>query len=216
MQEQLLRAIGECGVVAIIRRVPPPAAERIAAALWAGGLPLVEITMDSEDAPGVIARLIRDSEAGSFVGAGTVLDTAAAREAIAAGAHFLVAPNLDHGVVETGLRYGRVVIPGVLTPTEIVTALQAGAQIVKVFPAGSLGPEYIRQVRAPLPQAKIMATGGVSADNAGDFIRAGAFAVGLGGKLVDARAAAEGRYEAITAAAAAVLAAVRSARPASG
>ncbi|NPV70580.1 MAG: bifunctional 4-hydroxy-2-oxoglutarate aldolase/2-dehydro-3-deoxy-phosphogluconate aldolase [Firmicutes bacterium] len=209
---EVLKAVGECGVIAIIRRLSPDRAEKVAETLSSAGAPVFEVTIDSEDAAGVIRRMSRALEGKVFVGAGTVLDAAAAREAVAAGAQFIVAPNFNPEVVETALRYGKVAIPGVFTPSEIVAAVQAGAQAVKVFPAGILGPEYIRQVKAPLPYVRMVAVGGVSARNAADFIRAGAFALGVGGNLVDAKAIREERYDLIAAAAQELIAAVRAGR----
>ncbi len=133
-----------------------------------------------------------------LMGAGTVLDAPTARQAILSGAQFLVTPTVALDVIETAHRYGVPVIPGAMTPTEILTAWEAGADMVKVFPASMLGPRYIKAIRGPLPQIPLAPTGGITAKNAGDYIRAGAALVCAGGWLVDKEAVAAGRYEVFT------------------
>lgn len=133
-----------------------------------------------------------------LMGAGTVLDAPTARQAILAGAQFIVTPTVEPDVIEMAHRYGVVVIPGAMTPTEILTAWEMGADMVKVFPASILGPGYLKAVHGPLPQIPLVPTGGITAENAGEFIRAGAALVCAGGWLVDKKAVAEGRYEVIT------------------
>lgn len=206
--EDIIRQIGTVKVVAILRRVPGDRVEKVARAVAAGGLTVMEVTMDSEDAIDMIRTVRRSLEGQVVVGAGTVLDESSARAALLAGAEFIVAPNLNMDVVRAALRYGKVVIPGAMTPTEIVAAAEAGAQLVKVFPAGVLGPEYIAQVHAPLRHTRLVPTGGVNVSNARAFIEAGAFAVGIGGSLVDRTAVSQGRYEAIEEAARAIVRAV--------
>jgi 2-dehydro-3-deoxyphosphogluconate aldolase/(4S)-4-hydroxy-2-oxoglutarate aldolase len=146
------------------------------------------------------------------MGAGTVLDAATARQAILAGAEFLVTPTLEPDVIEMAHRYGKVVIPGAMTPTEILTAWEMGADMVKVFPASILGPKYLRAVHGPLPQIPLVPTGGITGENAGDFIRAGAAMVCGGSWLVDKKAVAGGRYEFLTERARILLEAVKNAR----
>jgi len=141
-----------------------------------------------------------------------VLDATTARQAILAGAKFLVTPTVELDVIETARRYGVVIIPGAMTPTEILTAWEAGADMVKVFPASVLGPSYLKAVRGPLPQIPLVPTGGITADNAGEFIRAGAAMVCAGGWLVDKKAVAEGRYEVLTERARQLVETVRKAR----
>jgi 2-dehydro-3-deoxyphosphogluconate aldolase/(4S)-4-hydroxy-2-oxoglutarate aldolase len=146
------------------------------------------------------------------VGAGTVLDPETARAVILAGAEFIVSPNLNLKVIEVCHRYGKVVIPGTLTPTEILTAWEAGADIVKVFPAGALGPGYLRDIKGPFPQIRLTPTGGVNLENTPDFIRAGAVAVSVGTSLVDRKAVSQRRYDIITENARKFVEAVRLAR----
>ena len=147
-----------------------------------------------------------------LMGAGTVLDAVTAREAILAGAQFLVTPTVAPDVIEMAHRYGIPVIPGAMTPTEILACWEAGADMVKVFPASVLGSGYIKAVRGPLPQIPLVPTGGITADNAGDFIKAGAALVCAGGWLVDRSALAQGRYEVLTRKAKSLLEAVQAAR----
>ncbi|MBB4662816.1 bifunctional 4-hydroxy-2-oxoglutarate aldolase/2-dehydro-3-deoxy-phosphogluconate aldolase [Conexibacter arvalis] len=169
-------------VVAIVRAATAAEAEAVADALVDGGLDVVEVSLTTPGALGAIERLaVRHPDA--LVGAGTVLDATSARLATLAGARFLVAPSLDREVVATGHRYGAPVLPGVQTPNEIVAALSAGADLVKLFPAAQLGPAHLRAVRAALPQAPIVPTGGVDAANAGEWLAAGAVALGVGGSL---------------------------------
>ncbi len=169
----------------------------IVQALEEGGLNCVEITMTTpralraiEEAAGKLGSVL--------IGAGTVLDGPTARQAILAGAEFLVTPTVEPDVVQMAQRYGKVVIVGAMTPTEILTAWEAGADMVKVFPANVLGPGYLKAVHGPLPQIPLAPTGGITAANAGDFICAGATMVCAGGWLVDKKAVAEGRYEVLT------------------
>ena len=147
-----------------------------------------------------------------LVGAGTVLDVETARLVIQAGARFVVAPTFRAAVVEMCRRYDVVAIPGAYTPTEIVTAWEAGADLVKVFPAGGLGPGYVKDLQGPLPQLRLVPTGGVTAENAGAFLAAGAVAVGVGGALVEREAVRRGDYARITEQARRLLRAVRAAR----
>jgi len=187
----------EWGVLGIIRVQEAEGLLRIIKALQDGGLNCVEITMTT---PGAL-RAIEEAAGkldGVLMGAGTVLDAATARQAILAGAEFLVTPTVEVDVIETARRYGVVVIPGAMTPTEILTAWEMGADMVKVFPASVLGPSYLKAVRGPLPQIPLVPTGGITADNAGEFIRAGAAMVCAGGWLVDKKAVAEERYDVLT------------------
>jgi len=132
-----------------------------------------------------------------LLGAGTVLDTETARAALLAGAEYLVSPTLNLDVIAMARRYGKLVMPGAFTPTEILTAWEAGADIVKVFPSDVTGPKYLKAVRGPLPQVRLMPTGGVNLDTAADFLRAGACALGIGGSLVEPQAVAKGDFDRI-------------------
>ncbi len=197
-------------VVAVVRLDSAEKLVRAAEALKAGGITTIEFTMSS---PGVLDMI---SEASAhfgdevLMGAGTVLDPETARAAILAGAEFIVTPALNLATIELCRRYGKPVVPGALTPTEILTAWQAGADMVKVFPAGAMGPGYLKAVLAPLPQVRLAPTGGVSADNAAEYLKAGATALGVGGKLVDKAAVADGDWPAITAEAQRLMSAVQS------
>jgi len=184
-------------VLGIIRIEAADDLVTIAHALDDGGLSCIEITMTT---PGALRAIEEASEklTGVLMGAGTVLDATTARQAILAGAKFLVTPTVELDVIETARRYGVVVIPGAMTPTEILTAWEAGADMVKVFPASVLGPSYLKAVRGPLPQIPLVPTGGITADNAGEFIKAGAVMVCAGGWLVDKKAVANGHYEILT------------------
>jgi len=184
----------QTGVLGIIRVRSAEKLTRIADALRSGSLYCLEITMTTPGALRAIEQVNEKLE-GVVIGAGTVLDAPTARQAILAGAEFLVTPTVELDVIEMAHRYGVVVIAGAMTPTEILTAWEAGADMVKVFPANILGPGYLKAVHGPLPQIPLVPTGGVTADNAGTFIRAGAAIVCAGGWLVDKQAVAEGRYE---------------------
>jgi 2-dehydro-3-deoxyphosphogluconate aldolase/(4S)-4-hydroxy-2-oxoglutarate aldolase len=195
----IVAAIERSGVVAVIRLQDASKLSSVVDALAAGGVRALEVTMT---VPGAI-RLIEEiapSIPGEFVlGAGTVLDPETARLAILAGARFIVGPVLNPAVIALGHRYDVAVIPGCFTPTEILTAWEAGADVVKIFPATSLGPGFFRDIHGPLPQVRLMPTGGVTLENAGEWIAAGAVAIGVGTALVDRAAIAAGDYAAITA-----------------
>ena len=196
MNETLSR-IADSGVVAVLRGVDADQLVAIAEALQAGGVDVVEITADTPAVTDLIGTLT-----GTFddlvVGTGTVLDAESAQATIAAGASFVVSPSLHEDVVETCNRYGVVCAPGVMTPTEAIRGYEAGADFVKVFPAKTVGPAHLGAMQGPLGQIPMLPTGGVGPDNAGDYIEAGAFAIGAGGALVDYEAAARGDYEVIT------------------
>ncbi|HVA91954.1 MAG TPA: bifunctional 4-hydroxy-2-oxoglutarate aldolase/2-dehydro-3-deoxy-phosphogluconate aldolase [Chloroflexota bacterium] len=208
-----LAAILDVGVLPVVRLDEAGDAVALARALAAGGIPVLEFTLTTPGALDAI-RAVRDAVPDSIVGAGTVLDGAAAYAAIQAGAQLLITPTVCPGVLETGRRYGAPVFCGALTPTEILAAWEQGASCVKVFPASAFGPSYIKAVGEPLPQAPLMPSGGVTAANAGDFIRAGAVAVSAGGQLVDRAMVAAGDWAGITARALAFSQAVREARAA--
>ena len=184
-RERITRAIEDCGVVAIIRLKDPGKLRGVVDALAEGGLRALEITMTVPRAIELIAEIAPTLPSGFLLGAGTVLDVQTARRAIDAGAQFLVSPVFRAELIEAGHAQDVPVMPGCFTPTEILAAWDAGADLVKVFPATALGPGYLKDVRAPLPQVKLMPTGGVTVDNAGDWIRAGAVAVGVGSALLD-------------------------------
>ncbi|UIO99350.1 bifunctional 4-hydroxy-2-oxoglutarate aldolase/2-dehydro-3-deoxy-phosphogluconate aldolase [Halobaculum sp. CBA1158] len=191
-------AMRESGVVAVMRGAEPETVVDTAEALVAGGVTALEVTADTDGATDMIATLSAALGEDVLVGAGTVLDAATARAAIAAGAEFVVCPTFEAGVVETCNRYGVLCAPGVMTPTEAQRAYEAGADMVKVFPAKTVGPDHVAALKGPLGQLEIMPTGGVSPDNAGEYIDAGAVCVGAGSALVDRDLVAAGDFEAIT------------------
>ena len=213
-QAAVVAAIEQAGVVAVIRLQDPARLRAVVDALATGGIRALEVTMTVPRAIEMIAELAPALPDGFLVGAGTVLDADTASRAIGAGARFVVSPVLRRAVIAECHRQGCPAMPGCFSPTEILDAWDAGADIVKVFPATSLGPGYFRDVRAPLPQVKLMPTGGVSVENAGDWIRAGAVAVGVGSALVDVEAIQSGDYSAIVTKAQRILANVRAAREA--
>ena len=214
-REPRLRVIGETGVVAIIRLDRPDHLLAVARAIREGGVRAIEFTMTTPGALGVLAAAARELGDEVLLGAGTVLDPETARACILAGATFVVSPALNTGTVELCRRYSVAVLPGALTPTEVVTAWQAGADVVKVFPCGALGgAKYLKSLKAPLPQVEMIPTGGVSLKTAAEFIEAGALALGVGADLVDTKAIRAGQPERVTEAARAYVAAVREARAA--
>ncbi|MBC7093610.1 bifunctional 4-hydroxy-2-oxoglutarate aldolase/2-dehydro-3-deoxy-phosphogluconate aldolase [Candidatus Bipolaricaulota bacterium] len=198
-------------VIGIIRANQSGELFNVAQALHEGGLSCIEITMTTPGALRAIEEAVGKID-GVIMGAGTVLDAPTARQAILAGAQFLVTPTVKLDVLEMAHRYGVPAIIGAMTPTEILTAWEAGADMVKVFPASTLGPKYLQEVHGPLPQIPLVPTGGITADNAGEFIRAGAAAVCAGSWLVDKQAVAEGHYEVLTERARRLVEAVRKAR----
>jgi 2-dehydro-3-deoxyphosphogluconate aldolase / (4S)-4-hydroxy-2-oxoglutarate aldolase len=206
------RAIEAEGIVAVIRMTQPDRIRAVIDALVDGGVRALEITMTVPGAIDMIGELTKTRPDGFVLGAGTVLDGETARLVILAGAQFVVSPVLRHDVITTCHRYDVAVIPGCFTPTEILAAWEAGADLVKVFPATVLGPAFVKDVRAPLPQVKLMPTGGVSIDNAGDWIRAGAAAVGVGAALLDPKAIAARQYTCVTDNARRIVQNVRAAR----
>jgi 2-dehydro-3-deoxyphosphogluconate aldolase / (4S)-4-hydroxy-2-oxoglutarate aldolase len=200
------------GVVAVIRMKDPAKLRAVVDAMAEGGVCALEVTMTVPGAVDVIRVLAPSLPAGFLLGAGTVTDAATARAVIDAGACFVVGPVFRPDVIAACHERDVAAMPGCFTPTEILAAHECGADIVKVFPATMLGPQFLKDVRAPLPQVKLMPTGGVTLDNAGDWIRAGAVAVGLGSALLDAQAIDASRFDVITANARKVVANVAAAR----
>ena len=210
---EVLRRIEEVGVVPVVRASSAEEAMQVVEAIKAGGVSVLEITMTVPGAVRVIEQVADRYGAEVIVGAGTVLDAETARACILAGATFVVSPSLNTGTIELCRRYSVAVMPGALTPTEVVTAWQAGADVVKVFPCGALGgAKYLKSLKAPLPQIDMIPTGGVSLKTVEEFIEAGALALGVGADLVDTKAIRAGQPEKVTAAARAYVAAVRDAR----
>ena len=211
-KENILRVIIDCGVVAVVRVESTREALEVCPAIARGGVKPVEVTMTVPNAIDVIKEFKSTVKDEVLVGAGTVLDPETARAAILAGVDYIVTPTLNLKVIEMCHRYGIVVIPGAFTPTEILTAWEAGADIVKVFPAGVAGPQYLKDIKGPLPQVRLLPTGGVTLENTPDFIKAGAVAVAVGTALVDKKLVAEKKFDLITERARQFVEAVRKAR----
>jgi len=212
-KKEVLQRIEEVGVVPVVRASSAEEAMQVIEAIKAGGVSVLEITMTVPRAVRVIEQVADRFGAEVVVGAGTVLDAETARACILAGATFVVSPSLNTGTIELCRRYSVAVMPGALTPTEVVTAWQAGADVVKVFPCGALGgAKYLKSLKAPLPQIEMIPTGGVSLQTVAEFIEAGALALGVGADLVDTKAIRAGQPEKVTEAARAYVAAVRAAR----
>lgn len=188
----------ETGVIAIMRADSPDQLMRAAESLLAGGLDAIEVTMTTPGAIDVIAEATSTFGEDVAFGVGSVLDAETARTAILAGAHFVVGPTLDLRTIEICRRYSVPVIPGAFTPTEIIQAWQAGADLVKVFPASFFGPSYFKAVKAPLPQVKLVPVGGVNLDNAAEFIRNGAELLGVGSSLISSKLLKEEKLDEIT------------------
>ena len=180
----LIERMQTAGIIAIMRHTAPALARQTVDALSAGGVQVVEVTMNSVGAADMLQELAAAYQDDMLLGAGTVLTVASAEEALSAGARFIVAPNTDRHVIEYCGQRDVPVVPGALTPTEVVTAWQQGADLVKIFPAGGLGPRYLRDLRGPLGDIPFVPTGGVNLDNAAEFMRAGAAALGVGSDLV--------------------------------
>ncbi|MFB5191300.1 bifunctional 4-hydroxy-2-oxoglutarate aldolase/2-dehydro-3-deoxy-phosphogluconate aldolase [Alicyclobacillus fastidiosus] len=197
MSDVITSRLQETGVVAIIRGIDTGAIHPLVQALYDGGIRLVEVTLNTEGALEAITSVLARFGDSMSVGAGTVLDEQAAVAAKAHGAQFFVTPNVDERVIQVGVEANIPVMAGALTPTEIYRAYRAGAKFVKVFPAGTMGARYIKEVRGPLANVPLMAVGGVTLENAGEFFAAGVVALGLGGSLIDKAAVERGDFDAI-------------------
>ncbi|MER2089599.1 MAG: bifunctional 4-hydroxy-2-oxoglutarate aldolase/2-dehydro-3-deoxy-phosphogluconate aldolase [Sporosarcina sp.] len=195
--ENLIR-LNESGLIAVIRKPKQSQIHSIAEALVDGGVEALEITMDTPGALEMIKSLKEKFNDKILVGAGTVLDAESAKGAIDAGSDFIFSPTFDVRTIQLTNRYGKISIPGVMTPTEILQAYSAGADLVKVFPGDSLGVNYLKNLQGPLGHIPMMPTGGVTLDNVEQFIKNGAIAVGAGGSLLDAKAIEDKRYDVLT------------------
>jgi 2-dehydro-3-deoxyphosphogluconate aldolase / (4S)-4-hydroxy-2-oxoglutarate aldolase len=212
-KQSVLSAILDIGVVPIVRCQSADAAFHSVEAIYRGGIRAAEITMTVPGAIGVLEKLADRFGDSIVLGAGTVLDPETARACMLAGAQFFVTPALNLATIEMAHRYSKAIMPGALTPTEVVTAWQAGADMVKIFPCSAVGgPKYIKALKGPFPQIDMVPTGGVNLETTGDFLKAGASAVAVGGELVDAKTIAEGRFEVFADRAREYLAAVSTAR----
>ena len=189
--EDLSRVLNS-GIVAVIRSTSSEQLVEVARALYEGGIDVLEVTLTVPRALDIIAAVRKALGDKVLLGAGTVLDPETARAAFLAGAEFLVSPTVNLEVIKLGNRYDKLVMPGAFTPTEILTAWEAGAQVIKVFPADIGGPAYLKTLHGPLPQVRLLPTGGVNLSTIADFLKAGACAVGLGGALVEPKAVQTG------------------------
>jgi 2-dehydro-3-deoxyphosphogluconate aldolase/(4S)-4-hydroxy-2-oxoglutarate aldolase len=197
-RKEVLSFMTEVGIVPVVRTTSAESAVKAVEAIYRGGVRAAEITMT---VPGAIRALekVADQFGDKIVlGAGTVLDPETARACMLAGAQFFVTPSLKVATIEMAKRYSKVICPGALTPTEVLTAWDAGADIVKIFPCGNVGgPKYIKALKGPFPHIEMIPTGGVNLETAGEFLKAGACAVAVGGELVDGKSIKEGRYDII-------------------
>lgn len=194
----MLKFIEQNGIVAVVRKIEPDVVMEVTEALIQGGIKVLEITVDSEDSFNTIRRLKDKYKTDVLVGAGTVLDKETAKTAIDAKADFIFSPILDIETIQITNRYGKISIPGVYTPSEIVQAYSAGADILKVFPATKLGAGYFKDLQGPLPHIPLMPTGGVNLDNMGEFLRNGAVAVGIGSALFNKELIKKREFEQIS------------------
>jgi 2-dehydro-3-deoxyphosphogluconate aldolase/(4S)-4-hydroxy-2-oxoglutarate aldolase len=198
-REKHLQRVLDCGIVAVVRFSEPDPLVEVVKALAEGGVTVAEVTFTVPNALDVIRAAKQQLGDRVLLGAGTVLDTETARAALLAGAEFLVAPSLNVEVIKLCRRYDKLVMPGAFTPTEVVTAWEAGADIVKVFPADVVGPAFFKALRGPLPQVKLMPTGGVDLTTASEFLKAGAVCLGVGSQMVDPKLVAARDFARITA-----------------
>ncbi len=192
-----LARVKQTGIVAVIRAERGELLADVAEALLAGGVDVMEVTFTVPKAHQVLEQVSARLGDRVLLGAGTVLDAETARISLLSGAEFIVSPVVDLDVIRLCRRYNKLVMPGAFTPTEVLTAWEAGADIVKVFPSDVTGPAYLKALRGPLPQVRLMPTGGVNLDTAAAFLHAGAFALGVGGSLVDPKAVAAGELSKI-------------------
>lgn len=204
MSKMILERIKKEKIIAIVRGISGQDIVSLAKALYKGGISCIEITFDQRtegtiaQTLGAIKELNREMGNEICLGAGTVMSAKQAEEAVSAGAEYIISPNVDKEVILAAKKAGKVSIPGALTPTEATEAWKAGADIIKLFPAGQLGPGYIKALKAPLPHIPVTAVGGITPENCGDFIKAGAIGIGCGGNLVSASLIAEKRFGEIT------------------
>jgi 2-dehydro-3-deoxyphosphogluconate aldolase/(4S)-4-hydroxy-2-oxoglutarate aldolase len=211
--KEILAFITEVGIVPIVRTSSAESAILAVEAIYAGGVRAAEITMTVPGALHALEKLADRFGGKLILGAGTVLDPETARACMLAGAEFFVTPSLRLSTIEMAKRYSKVICPGALTPTEVLTAWEAGADAVKIFPCGNVGgPKYIKALKGPFPQIEMIPTGGVNLETTGEFLKAGACAVAVGGELVDAKSVKEGRFDIIENRAHQYLAAIAKAR----
>jgi 2-dehydro-3-deoxyphosphogluconate aldolase / (4S)-4-hydroxy-2-oxoglutarate aldolase len=211
--DETVRRMHEIGIIPVVRAASVDEARRAVEAICSGGIPIIEITMTVPDAVRIIRQLTHHYGAEALVGAGTVTNSEQAKMCLDGGAEFLVSPGLSLPVLRAAASQEKLAIPGALTPTEVMAAVDAGATLIKVFPCGSVGgPKYLKSLRAPFPQLRFIPTGGVNLSNAAEYIAAGAFALGVGADLVDVAAIRNNQHHKIVETACALIAAVRAAR----
>jgi len=211
--EDVIQKIHDIGIVPVVRAANLDEARRAVDAICTGGIPVIEITMTVPNAPAMIQELVRHYGSSALTGAGTVTTAKQAEICLDAGAQFLVSPGLSVPVLQTAARRGVLAIPGALTPTEVMTALEAGAKVIKIFPCGSAGgSKHIKALKAPFPDTRLIPTGGVNLTNAAEYFAAGAFALGVGADLVDLTALRKNQPQKIIDMAKALIDAVRLAR----
>jgi 2-dehydro-3-deoxyphosphogluconate aldolase / (4S)-4-hydroxy-2-oxoglutarate aldolase len=198
-RERQLQRVLDCGIVAVVRFADPGPLVEVVRALADGGVTVAEVTFTVPNAVDVIREAKRQLGDRVLLGAGTVLDPETCRAAFLAGAEFVVSPSVNVDVIRMCRRYDKLVMPGAFTPTEVVTAWEAGADVVKVFPADVVGPAFFKALKGPLPQVKLMPTGGVDLSTAAEFLKAGAVCLGVGSQLVEPKAVAAGDFARITA-----------------
>lgn len=197
-REKHLQRVLDCGIVAVVRFADPGPLVEVVKALADGGVTVAEVTFTVPNALDVIRAAKQQLGDRVLLGAGTVLDPETCRAAFLAGAEFVVSPAVNPDVIKMCRRYDKLVMPGAFTPTEVLTAWEAGADVVKVFPADVVGPAFFKALRGPLPQVKLMPTGGVDLTTAGEFLKAGAVCLGVGGQLVDPKLVAARDFAGIT------------------
>ncbi len=197
-KQEVLNKISEYGVVAVIRLKDSKKLTIVIEAIRLGGVKCIEITMTVPGAVEIIQTLVSTMPKDLLIGAGTVTDAKTAEDVVRAGAKFVVSPVLNLEIIDICKKKDVPCMPGCYTPTEIFTAWNAGADVIKIFPATTLGPKYFKDIAGPFPYIKMMPTGGVTIDNVGDWIKAGAVAVGIGSDLLDKKAIEEERYEVLT------------------
>lgn len=198
MRHEIVNELMDSGAIAVIRMADAQKLMKVVEAIRKGGISAIEITMTTPNALKVIEEVSREMGDSALIGVGSVLDAETTRLAINAGAEYVVSPIFKESLIEAAHRYDKPAVPGAFDPTQIQRAHETGADIVKVFPASTVGMKYFKSIKAPMPHLKIMPTGGVTLDNAGDWIRHGACAVAVGSALMDKQAIAEGNFEQLT------------------
>ncbi len=211
-RDALVERVKKAGAVAVIRMADSKKLIRVAEAILEGGVSAIEVTMTVPNAIEVIREVAREMGDRILLGVGSVLDADTAKKAVDAGARYVVSPVFKREVIDAAHAYGAPAMPGAFTPTEILTAQEYGADIVKVFPADVVGMAFFKAIKAPMPHLRLMPTGGVSLTNAGEWLRAGACAVGVGGALLDKKAIDEGRFDQLTENARTLMQSIESAR----